>query len=178
MQEIIQNNQKLYQHPTFTEYACTLDGLVYSLKFNNVKLLKPFLNKGYLQIDINFNKKRLTKYVHQFVYECITQSIPIWGHDSDSNSLNHKDENKQNNSYSNLEKIPFRENVKLQERFKKQNKKSGLPLSVYCDKRNKIKTYFVQIYYEGKLRNFGTFETIQEAEEVAITKRKELFPND
>lgn len=186
MQNQTQNEEKLYQHPLWSDYACTLDGSVFSKKYNpcgnksgEFKKLKPAITtSGYLQFDIRINNKSISKYVHQFVYECCTQSVPVWGCLSDSPTINHNDNNKLNNDFNNLIKIPQRDNIKLREDFKPENKKSGLPLSVYYQKNIISKPFYVRIYYQGKQLYFGHYATIQEAEEVAIAKRKELFPNE
>lgn len=62
------------------------------------KILKPYkAGRGYFAVSFRKNNKTYRKYIHQLVGECYVNNInnlPI---------LNHKDGNKENNYYRNLE---------------------------------------------------------------------------
>lgn len=184
MSNIIQNETKLYNHPIYSQYACNLKGEVFSLKFGKTKKLKPILtDRGYLQFSIYCtNDKKITKRVHQFILECccVFTTLPEWSTKiGDGMTCNHKNKIKTDNNIFNLEIIPHRNNTKLRDDFKSENKQSGLPLSVYLNTHHfRKKPYNVRIYFKGKTLYFGYYETVKEAEEVAIKQRKLLFPND
>jgi hypothetical protein len=177
MSNLIQNEEKLYQHPIYLDYACNLNGEVFSLKFGKIKKLKLSKSKGYLIFNIYCNKK-LNKKVHQFVWECFNK-IEQWSNlTSEGLTINHKDSNKLNNKIENLELKTQRENTQLKECNKQKNKKSKLPKDVRFVKNNKSNPFKVQILFKGEKKYFGSFSSIQEAEEVAIKQRKLLFPNE
>ena len=72
-----------------------VDGRNYNFKD---KILKPGLSKnGYLTVSLNKNKNSKTFYVHRLVSKYFVEN------ENGYNFVNHKDENKINNNYSNLE---------------------------------------------------------------------------
>lgn len=76
-------------------YWVTKDGNVIN---SNGKILKPYDNGyGYLIVDLNVNGKRQHKKIHRLVAEAF---IP---NPTNLPEVNHKDENKHNNSVKNLE---------------------------------------------------------------------------
>lgn len=78
------------------------------------KLLKPASNRGYLFVQLGKDHKQ--KYVHRAVYEAFNGQIP------EGLQINHLDENKLNNSLSNLSLVTHRENMNwgsLPEKFAK-----------------------------------------------------------
>jgi hypothetical protein len=170
----------IHTHPIYSDYGCDELGNVYSLKFNKIKKLKPAKNgKGYLIFDISYNNKQFHKRVHHFVYECITKLIPNWSNKSaDGITINHIDSNRINNKIDNLEIKTLRENLQLKECNKIENKKSGLPRYVSFIKNNNINCFRVLIRLKNKLIHFGNYSTVEEAEQVAIAKHKELYPNE
>lgn len=89
----------------FEEYGIDKSGNVYS--FKNKKVLKPSKNhKGYLQVCITINGKKITKRIHRLVAETF---IP---REDGKEQVNHKDGNKTNNNIYNLEWCTNSENLK------------------------------------------------------------------
>lgn len=79
-----------------TDYIIYPDGQVYSEK--SQRFLKPSLcHNGYLKVGLHYDGKRKQFRVHRLVAECF---IP---NPDNLQQVNHIDENKQNNHYSNLE---------------------------------------------------------------------------
>lgn len=78
--------------PDFPGYAVTSDGRIMSLS------RKVWNGKGYLQVTLYRNKKRVQKLIHVLVAEAfIPKENPCFV------QVNHKDGNKHNNRVSNLE---------------------------------------------------------------------------
>lgn len=165
-------------HPIYSDYACSDQGEIFSLKYGKIKTIKSFDNlRGYLFFNLFHNGKHINKMIHQFVYECFTQSVPVWGNTSDSNTINHKDSNKHNNTFQNLEIISMRENIHLRNCNKLENKTFKLPKGVTFRKnrKNLKKPYQVVIWFNKKSTAFGSYPTIEAAYEVSKAKFKELF---
>lgn len=92
---VITNNIEKEFKPYNDMYYVSADGDVYS-KYTN-KLLKHSIDKhGYHRVDIYENHKQIHKRIHQLVYLTWVGPIP------DGIQLNHYDDNKDNNHYSNL----------------------------------------------------------------------------
>ena len=80
-------------------------------------ILKPNKVKGdYLQVTLNKEGKRKSKYIHVLVMESFEGEKPL-GYE-----VNHKDEDKSNNKYSNLEYLTFKENNNYGNRIKNMKK--------------------------------------------------------
>jgi hypothetical protein len=85
-------------------YIIEKNGKVFS-NFSN-KYLKPYKNKdGYLHVDLWINKKRHTYRLHILIAE---RYVEGWFPDAE---VNHKDGNKENNDYTNLEWATRKENI-------------------------------------------------------------------
>ena len=103
MQEIwkdIEGYEGLYQISNF--------GNVRSLHWNhsdNVKLLTPFLNGGYLRIGFRVNKVLKNYLIHVLVAKTFVPNP------NNKPQVNHKDGNKLNNHASNLEWVTVSENI-------------------------------------------------------------------
>lgn len=93
------------------------------------KLLKPGLNPHYLSVILGKDLKR--KYVHRVVWEAFNGPIP------EGLQINHKDENKLNNSLSNLSLVTPSENMNWGSRPEKQAK----PILQYDKNGNFIKEW-------------------------------------
>ena len=82
----------------FDDYMVSSDGKMWSLKRGKMKELKPVPNKrGYLRVCLCTNGRRVCKLVHRLVaraFKSNPDNLP---------EVNHKDENKTNNSEENLE---------------------------------------------------------------------------
>jgi hypothetical protein len=84
--------------------------------------------------------------------------------------INHKDKNKLNNYYKNLECVTPRENVTFSiDKNKTSSSYVGVRVRFY--KENKYITS--DIYYKGKTRHLGTFNTEEEAHQAYIKALKE-----
>ena len=84
-------------------YAVTEDGRVWSYKSNKF-LKQTLLNRGYLQVELYNNGVGKKFLIHRLVAEAYLpnpDNLP---------QVNHKDENKQNNSVENLEWCTEKEN--------------------------------------------------------------------
>lgn len=93
---------KLFNHPIYEDYACNIHtGDIYSLKNNQIKLIKQILNnRGYLVLTVYKNGKHKIYQSHRFIYECYENEI------LDKNiEIDHQDKNKLNNSIDNLRKV-------------------------------------------------------------------------
>lgn len=85
------------------KYAVTSCGKVWSYK--SQKFLKPFTDKdGYLLITL-YNGKAKTFTVHRLV------ALAYIPNAENKPQINHKDENRQNNSINNLEWVTAKENI-------------------------------------------------------------------
>ena len=70
------------------------------------KLRKPVSTRcGYLQVILTLGRELKPKLVHRLVWEAFNSSIP------EGLQINHLDENKHNNSLSNLSLVTHRENM-------------------------------------------------------------------
>lgn len=84
-------------------YLIYPDGRVWSNKTN--KFLSQFEVKGYFQVGLFINGKRIKYYVHRLVAETF---IP---NPDNLPQVNHIDENTKNNNYSNLEWVTSKQNA-------------------------------------------------------------------
>ena len=71
-------------------------GRIKNLKRNNF-ILSPYSTKGYQSVKLSKNGKATTKLVHRLVAQLFVPNP------NNYNEVNHKDENKANNVYENLE---------------------------------------------------------------------------
>ena len=81
-------------------YEVSSFGRVRNLNYKRTgqtRVLSPYENKGYLQVDLCKNGKRKSYSVHRLVAEAF---LPNW---FDEPQVNHRDENKHNNHIDNLE---------------------------------------------------------------------------
>lgn len=87
----------------FPEYEISNTGCVYSLKSN--RWLKGSAHpSGYRQVRLSNGSVVKTFLIHRLVWETFNGSIP------DGYEINHKDENKQNNTITNLESVTHKDN--------------------------------------------------------------------
>ena len=109
-------------------YAVTSCGKVWS--YRNNKFLKPGLVSGYLQVVLADKGSRAQYKVHRLVAEAYIpnpKGLP---------QVNHKDENKLNNSVNNLEWMTAEENANYGTRSERIGNKLGKP--VYCVELDKV----------------------------------------
>lgn len=94
MKEIIVNN-KIFKQFRNTNYYASEDGQIYSL-YSDI-ILDPYItNSGHKRVDIYHDGKCRHEFVHRIVYECWVGKIP------EGLQINHKNDNKDDNHYSNL----------------------------------------------------------------------------
>jgi hypothetical protein len=88
-----------------TDYFVTEDGRVISSKFGKTKELKPAITSGYYFVNLSINKKHYSFYIHRVVAEVY--------HPNPNNlpQVEHLDNNKLNNHFSNLEWVTHQENM-------------------------------------------------------------------
>ena len=88
-------------------YMADTDGNVFSVKKDGLKLLKPGKNSnGYLTVDLCKFGKRKRRTIHRLVLETFYPN-----ENSDKLTVNHKDEDKTNNSLENLEWLTLKQNI-------------------------------------------------------------------
>lgn len=87
-----------------SKYLICEDGKVWS-EFTNV-YLKPSLTNGYLHVVLIINDCRKTINIHRLVAECYVENT------NNYLTVNHKDGNKLNNHYTNLEWCTTKHNTK------------------------------------------------------------------
>lgn len=109
-------------------YAITEDGQVWSYKSN--RFLKPYLEgKGYLKVSLSKNGEVKKCKIHRLVAEAFVPNplgLPI---------VNHKDEVKTNNHYTNLEWTTNIDNIRYGTAIERGAQKKRKP--VYCEELNR-----------------------------------------
>lgn len=126
-------------------YKISNEGNILSLLTD--KVLSPYNNKGYLMVRLYKNSKPSSLYVHRLVAQTFVENPNGYV------EINHIDENKRNNHYSNLEWCSRVHNCNHGSR----NDRIGVASSV-----NKL-IPVVQLSKEGNIIN--TFNSINEAGE-------------
>lgn len=147
-------------------YRITEDGAVYSVRAN--RFIKPFHKNGnhgeksYLRIPLQVKSKKKKFFVHRLVaYTYIGQPL------DDEYVVNHKDGNKLNNHYTNLEWVTKSENnyhaiaIGLSKGYngtKQKRNTSGYVGVTHCGNRWKA-----QIRIKNELIYLGLYDTKVEA---------------
>ena len=131
----------------------------------NNKILKQSIrcNNGYMSVHLTLNNKQITNNIHILIANAFI--------DNPDNKLtvDHIDQNKLNNSLSNLRFSTQSE--QCMNRSKMKNNVSGIT-GVYKTKKNKYKAVYGLNY---KNYNIGTFDTIDEATKARVKKVNEIF---
>lgn len=105
---MVKNIGIIYKHDFEDRYLIYSDGRIYSTLTN--RFLKTYINKGYQKVALyKKGHKRVMFYVHRLVALRFVEYNPLLGF---SLTVNHKDGNKLNNDYTNLEWITNIENVR------------------------------------------------------------------
>lgn len=92
----------------YENYMADTEGNVFRIKKDGLKILKPIKNNdGYLQVYLYKFGKKNGKLVHRLVLETFYPNK-----DSDKLTVNHKDEDKTNNSLDNLEWMTLADNIR------------------------------------------------------------------
>jgi hypothetical protein len=125
-----------------------------------VKMLCPTLmlkshkdNHGYYKVVLTKKTKRKTISIHRLVAQIFLNETGL---------INHKDEDKGNNYYKNLECVSARENVSYS-----LNKKIGV-----CYHK-KAKRWMASIWIDGKSKYLGLSDTEKEAHQAYLNALKE-----
>ena len=109
---------------TNDRYAITNYGRVYS--FITEKYLVQRTNKdGYNYVILRVNNKNITAKIHKLV------AINFVFNPNNYNCINHKDENKQNNKFTNLEWCNIKYNNSYGTRLTRCSENCGIPIDVY-----------------------------------------------
>ena len=104
-------------------YEVSDQGRVRSLKFGKERILKPIRNlKGYLQVKLRKNGENKMCCIHRLVAQTF---IP---NPDNLPEVNHKDENKENNSVQNLEWCDRKSNCNYGTRNKRISEKKSKPV--------------------------------------------------
>lgn len=155
-------SEKLYWHPIYTDYACTIDGRVWSNKKHN-GITGRWIRYGtdggnYLTIYVCMFGQDKTIRHHKFVYECVTgKLLTLSTKSGDGLTIDHIDGNKHNNAFANLQVITSRKN----------RQKHSCKCYCFEKDRNKWKVYY---WDTDKTINDNRYLTEQEA----ITRVEEL----
>jgi hypothetical protein len=148
-------------------YQVSSIGRVRSMNYkrtSKIKILKHSLNSGgYECLNLCKNGKPRLFLVHQLV------AIAFLGHIPNNLEMvvDHIDNNKDNNTLSNLQVITQRENA-TRSRISKYTKYTG----AYYDKE--AKRWLSSIKFNGSVIRLGTFKTDLEAHNAYINKLKEI----
>lgn len=125
-------------------------GVVRSLKFGKVKLLKPNkVGKGYLGNMLLLDKNKSRKYIHRLVAE-------VFLNKPDGNEIlivDHIDGNKMNNRVDNLQWLSYRDNF-----LKGNGVNSEKELGVF-ETFGRYKSNVARIYINGKCISLGHHKT-------------------
>lgn len=146
-------------------YKVTRDGHVFSVKSN--RYIKETVNKdGYVRVTLSINGKVRTYLVHRLV------AVVYVDNPNNYPEVNHKDENKENNSADNLEWCTSKYNNnygsrKIRYAITKSEKSFYNQCGVGFHKRDSV--WFANIRINGVLKHLGYFTSKQEA----IVARKE-----
>lgn len=96
--------------PGFPKYAITPDGQVWSYKRN--RFLKPSPNdQGYLVVRLSNDLGPANCRIHRLVGMAFIPLPPEFNNDYSAATINHKDHNKTNNHYTNLEWVTHEYNI-------------------------------------------------------------------
>ena len=120
----IKNLSKVKGFEEYNDYSITSDGEVISHHKEEDKILKSAdIGNGYLQVHLcnHSNKKKI--YIHRIVLMAFCKGY------KDDLECNHKDENKSNNNYKNLEWITHKQNMNYGTRRKRQIKGASKPVA-------------------------------------------------
>jgi len=125
--------------------------------YSNIIMKQRHNKGGYLTIALTNGKEKKIYMIHRLVYEAFVGILPKFehkgkGHCGEVWEINHKDENKQNNSLDNLELVTKLDNIRYGTRSRRQAMKLTKPVYQYTLDRKLVK-YWVggapEIYKYG-----------------------------
>jgi hypothetical protein len=132
-------------------------------------ILKPFLVSGYPACNITVDGKRKIAYIHHLMAKIFLDYTAKRG----TTTINHIDQNKENNRIDNLEVISHRRNTALTYIHRDRE----LPTGVSNNHRGK-KKYKASINYLGKPVYLGSFETPEEASQAYMDASDYIIANN
>lgn len=136
-----------------------------SSRFNIPKNLKINLCGPYPQICLSKNNTKKTIRIHLIVDLLFLEKVEY------DYVINHKDLNKHNNYYKNLERITYRENTSHY--FKNNFSKTSIYTGVSYDKSKPKYPWVASFRFEGKNIKVGNFLLEQEAHQAYLNALKE-----
>lgn len=127
-------------------------GKVKSLWFGKENILRTSLSKGYKKVGLSKDSKMKTFRIHQLL------AIAFLSHEPSNHNIvvDHKDNDRLNNSLSNLQLITNRENIT-------KNNKKGSSEYVGVGLRKRDGAWISRIQIDGKRKNLGRFTNELEA---------------
>ena len=120
----LQDNEEIIQLKNCNDYFITNYGRLYS-NITNTYLKGNIHRNGYLYIVIRINNKNVTVKPHRLVAEYFISNP------NNYKCVNHKDENKLNNHYTNLEWCNHSYNNSYGSRLNRVRKNTGTTIDVY-----------------------------------------------
>ena len=114
-------------------------------KHGDTIIMKQHVQKGgYLRVCLHKNKQKTSFLSHRLVYEAFHGKLPIFEHKGKGRcgemlEINHRDENKQNNSIDNLELVTRLDNIRYGTRSRRQALKLTKPVYKYTLDRKLVK---------------------------------------
>jgi len=135
-----------------SDYAINELGIVKNLKTGNI--IRPFLISNYPAVNISVNGKRKTVYVHHICALVFLNYVAKRG----LITINHIDQNKQNNRLDNLEIITHRRNSALTYIHRNRELPTGVTKNPIG-----IRLFKAQINHRGVNNYLGCYMTAQEA---------------
>lgn len=129
-------------------YEASNLGNIRSIRFNKVLVLKTRESRrGYVHVDISFNKTKYTKQVHVLIAEAFFDHKP----NNKFYVVDHINNIKNDNTLSNLQIISQRENAS-KDRKNKTSKYIGVHWSTMK------KRWISSIFIDGKTKRLGSFK--------------------
>lgn len=106
-------------------YEVSSEGNVRNLKTG--RILKPFYAFGYAMVNLTSANNDKTKKTKKLVHRLVAQAF-IPNNDQSKTLINHKDENKRNNSVANLEWCTYKYNANYGTRNERMAKSKSKPI--------------------------------------------------
>lgn len=124
----MKNTKETWKPITCTDnvkYEVSSEGKVRNLKTG--RILKPFYASGYAMVSLTSANNDKTKKTLKLVHRLVAQAF-IPNNDPSKTLINHKDENKRNNSVANLEWCTYKYNANYGTRNERVGKSKSKPI--------------------------------------------------
>lgn len=118
----------IYLNNEPSNYIICCDGSVYNIKTGKEKQATEMPN-GYMKISLYLNNVKYEKYIHRLVAEAFIRNPKR------KPEVNHKDRNKKNNDYTNLEWVTANENVAHAKMTSDNDIGSATGIPIHTDKQ-------------------------------------------